>query len=205
MMAHGDAREGKWRGNWRLEWVASTLHTTSEQCVSSITTADAHTSAASSRLNWRPRRFKWACPFPRKRKSGFCACAIIFQTRSTCGTFVAPNSEEKTPRNLPELGSKLAMPSTACIKALKVGHVIILCVKHHAMPTYWGTDVYLSAISVLVLHGGRRSASGHGWWNQEREPVPVGQAECVGSTVRLDTLDQLQFPLHKFEWGLSLP
>jgi len=24
-MAHGDPREGKWRGNWRMEWVASTL------------------------------------------------------------------------------------------------------------------------------------------------------------------------------------
>jgi hypothetical protein len=24
-MAHGDAREGKWRGNWQMEWVASTL------------------------------------------------------------------------------------------------------------------------------------------------------------------------------------
>ena len=35
VMAHGDAREGKWRGNWRLEWVASTLHTTSEPGVSS--------------------------------------------------------------------------------------------------------------------------------------------------------------------------
>ena len=54
VMAHGDAREGKWRGNWRKEWVASTIHTTSEHGVSSITTADAHTSAASSRLNWRP-------------------------------------------------------------------------------------------------------------------------------------------------------
>ena len=54
VMAHGDAREGKWRGNWRMEWVASTLHTTSEHGVSSITTADANTSAASSRLNWRP-------------------------------------------------------------------------------------------------------------------------------------------------------
>jgi len=31
-----------------VEWVASTLHTTSERGVSSITTADAHTSAASS-------------------------------------------------------------------------------------------------------------------------------------------------------------
>ena len=24
-MEHGDAREGKWRGHWRMEWVASTL------------------------------------------------------------------------------------------------------------------------------------------------------------------------------------
>ena len=36
------------------EWVTITLHTTSEHGVSSITTADVHTSAASSRLNWRP-------------------------------------------------------------------------------------------------------------------------------------------------------
>jgi len=54
VMAHGDAREGKWRGNWRMEWVASILHTTSERGVSSIITADVHTSAASNRLNWRP-------------------------------------------------------------------------------------------------------------------------------------------------------
>jgi len=33
VMAHGDAREGKWRVNWRMEWVASTLHTTSENGV----------------------------------------------------------------------------------------------------------------------------------------------------------------------------
>ena len=74
---------GKWRGNWRMEWVASTLHTTSEHGVSSITTADAHTSAASSRPNWRPRRFKWTRPFRWKTKSGFCACVITFQTPST--------------------------------------------------------------------------------------------------------------------------
>jgi hypothetical protein len=83
VMAHGEAREGKWSGNWRMEWVASTLHTTSEHGVSSITTADAHTSAASSWLNWRPRRFKWTRPFRRKTKSGFCACAITFQTQYT--------------------------------------------------------------------------------------------------------------------------
>jgi len=54
VMVHGDAREGKWRENWRMEWISSTLYTTSERGVSSITTADAHTSAASSRLNWHP-------------------------------------------------------------------------------------------------------------------------------------------------------
>jgi hypothetical protein len=61
-----------------------TLHTTSEHGVSSITTIttdDAHTSAASSRLNWLPRRFKWTRLFRRKTKSGFCACAITFQTQ----------------------------------------------------------------------------------------------------------------------------
>jgi hypothetical protein len=82
-MAHGDAREGKWRGNWRMQWVASTLDTTSEHGVSSITTANAHTSAASSRLNWRPRWFKWTRPFRRKTKFGFCAFAITFPTQST--------------------------------------------------------------------------------------------------------------------------
>jgi len=69
-----------------MEWVASTLHTTSECGVSSIATADAHTSAASSRLNWLPCWFKWTRPFHRKTKSGFCACAITFQTQSTTYT-----------------------------------------------------------------------------------------------------------------------
>jgi hypothetical protein len=76
-------REGKWRGDWRMEWVASTLRTTPEHGVSGITTADVHTSAVRSRLNWRPRRFKWSRPFRRKTNSGFYACAITFQTQST--------------------------------------------------------------------------------------------------------------------------
>jgi hypothetical protein len=68
--------DGTWwrtggRGNWRIEWVASTLRTTSEHGVSSITTANAHTSAASSRLNWRPCRFKWTHPFSAKDEIWF--------------------------------------------------------------------------------------------------------------------------------------
>jgi hypothetical protein len=69
-----------------VEWVSSILHTTSDHGVSSITTADAHTSAASCRLNWRPYRFKWTCPFHRKTKFGFCTCAITFQTQSNITT-----------------------------------------------------------------------------------------------------------------------
>jgi hypothetical protein len=83
-MAHGDAREGKWKENWRMEQVASALHTTMEYGVSSITTADAHTSAASSLLNWRPPAdLNGLVRFARKTKSGFCAYAITFQTQST--------------------------------------------------------------------------------------------------------------------------
>ena len=84
-MAHGDARERKWRGRWRLKWVASTLHTTSEHGVSRITTAEAHTSAASSLLDWRPCQLKWTRLFRRKTKSGLYACAITFETQSNTG------------------------------------------------------------------------------------------------------------------------
>ena len=42
-------------------------HTTSERGVSSITNADAHTSAASSRLNWRPHRFNGLVRFGERR------------------------------------------------------------------------------------------------------------------------------------------
>jgi hypothetical protein len=83
VMAPCDAREGTRRGKLRMEWVASTLHTTSEHGVSSITTADAHTSAASSRLNWRLCRFQWTRSFRRKTKNGFCACVITFLTAFT--------------------------------------------------------------------------------------------------------------------------
>ena len=65
-------------------------YTISERVVSSITTADARTSAASIRRNWRPRRFKWTRPFRWKTKSGFCACAITFQAQSTSDPELCP-------------------------------------------------------------------------------------------------------------------
>jgi hypothetical protein len=114
VMAHGDAREGKWRGNCRMEWVASTLHTTSEFGVSSITTADAHISVASSRLNWRLRRFKWTRPFRRKTKSGFCACAITFQTQ--CNTLLWHDSGAKWNINTVLCFSKVSLQIVHFIK-----------------------------------------------------------------------------------------
>ena len=72
-----------------MQWVASTLHTTSEHGVSSITTADAHTSAVSSRLNWRPPAdLNGLVLFARKTKFCFCACAITFQLAFTADLIV---------------------------------------------------------------------------------------------------------------------
>ena len=68
----------QWRGNegvnCRKQWVASTLHTTSEHVVSSIITADAHTSADSSGLNWRPPAdLNGLVSLAAKKKSGYSA------------------------------------------------------------------------------------------------------------------------------------
>jgi hypothetical protein len=86
VMAHGDERgRGEWKESWGMNWVASTLHTTSEYVVSSITTADEHKSTANSRLNWHSSPIKYTCPFRRKTRSGSSACAITFQVHSTYG------------------------------------------------------------------------------------------------------------------------
>ena len=62
-MAHGDAREGKWRGKMRMEWVASNLTLYVGTRSIQLLSADPRSSAASSWLNWHPRRFKWTRPF----------------------------------------------------------------------------------------------------------------------------------------------
>ena len=86
MTAHGNAWEGKWRGNWRMEWVASTLHTSSEHGVYSITTADEHTLAASSWLNWHPPTDLNGLVRFAERRNLISARAITFQL--ACTTFI---------------------------------------------------------------------------------------------------------------------
>jgi hypothetical protein len=67
-----------------------TVSATFRYNITTIITADARTLTACSRLKWRPRRFKWTRPFRRKTKSGFCACAITFQTQSTILSWYSP-------------------------------------------------------------------------------------------------------------------
>ena len=88
-VTHGRRSEG---GNKRMESVTSKRHITAERKLArAVQTlqADVHSSPARSGLNWRPYRFKCTRPFRRTTKSGFCACAITFQTHSntwhSCG------------------------------------------------------------------------------------------------------------------------
>jgi hypothetical protein len=95
VMAHGDAWRtgGKVKGNKKMEWVTSKHHMTAEhRRARTVQTlhADVHSSPASSRLNWRPRRFKWTRPLRRRTKCDFCICAITFQTQSTYSTCFVP-------------------------------------------------------------------------------------------------------------------
>ena len=71
-VTHGKGSEG---GNWRMQWVDSTLHTTSEHGVSSITTADAAHLGLPA-VDWTdaplpPGRFKWTRPFRPKDEIWF--------------------------------------------------------------------------------------------------------------------------------------
>ena len=76
-------REGKWRGNWRMEWVASILTLPRNMVYPVLLTLMRTPRLPAVDWNDDPRRFKWTRLFRRKTKSGFCACAITFQTQST--------------------------------------------------------------------------------------------------------------------------
>jgi len=80
-MAHGDAREGKW--NWWMEWVASTLTLPRNMAYPALLRLMRTPRLRLGDWTDAPHRFKWNRPFHRETKSGFCACAITFQTQST--------------------------------------------------------------------------------------------------------------------------
>jgi hypothetical protein len=133
VMAHSAAWEGKWRGNWRMQWVASTLHTTSEHVVSSITTADARTSAASSWLNWRPRLFKWTRPFRAKGEMWFlCVCHHVSNAVYCTNVYFLP-----PPHNHIYLGTFANLWKATASSVLSV--LPSVCTEH--LGSYW-TDFH---------------------------------------------------------------
>jgi len=96
LVAHGDAREEKWRGKRRMEWVAKessvwlgTVHPVLLQKFS----PDPHSKKASTRLNWHPRRYKWTLPFRWKTESGFWACANTFRFHSNFALGCGPGTD----------------------------------------------------------------------------------------------------------------
>jgi len=103
-VAHGDAREEKWRGKRRMEWVAKqasvwlgTVHPVLLQSFS----LDPHCKKASTRLNWQPRRYDWTRPFRWKTESGFCACAITYRFHSTSTLYSSCSCCAASSRRLP--------------------------------------------------------------------------------------------------------
>jgi len=150
VMAHGDAREGKWRGNWRMECVASTLHTTSDHGVSSITTADAHTSAASSRLNWRPLAdLNGPVRFAERRNLVSARVPSHFNrpVPSIClsGTAVGVEVEQNT------VGWVIYSFGTAGVRTRKVERALETAAKCHMRSHRTELCAYIQALSAFIL------------------------------------------------------
>ena len=81
LMAHRDARQGKWRGNWRMEWVASTLTPPSNVVYPALLKLMRTPRLPAVDRTDAPTDLNWFVRFGGKKKSGFCACAIMFRTR----------------------------------------------------------------------------------------------------------------------------
>jgi len=152
VMAHGDAREGKWRGNWQIEWVASSLHSTSEHGVCSITTADAHTLAASSRLNWRlPANLNGLVRFAERRNTVSARVPSRFKCRLLLFSFpnnkITDFSSPPPPKPFPQFA---AIPwrnrvTYNCFKTFIVGITLVSFVKN------WKLSDHLSSNTGLRL------------------------------------------------------
>ena len=127
-----------------MEWVASTVW---EHGLSSITTADAHTSAASSRLNWHPRRYKWTSPFRWKTKSGFYVCAITFHFHSTYGS---------SWRSVSVGRCRLSEWSKSRYVGVCAGIVVSYCVHNTLIFVYVRMIIYIYQPYIDVPYVGRR-------------------------------------------------
>ena len=87
VMAHGDVWEWKWRGNWRMEWVASTLHSTSEHATigsRGVRISGSNAGYTMFRGSVRVQATRSIRQFPLHFPSRASPCAITFQLDSTC-------------------------------------------------------------------------------------------------------------------------
>ena len=122
----------------------------------------AHNSVASSRLNWRPCRFKWTRPFRRKTKSGFCACAITFQTQSIAIGFITSSKYLSLPL-LPKFAGSNPAEAVGFLRVNKnLQHV--------------GGHGCLSVVIVVCC---QVEVSATGWSLVQRSPTDCGASLCV--------------------------
>jgi len=113
VMAHDDAGEGKWRGKL-ANGVGSqySSHYLGTWCIQHYYRWCAHLGCQYSTELTPPGRFKWTRPFLRKTKSGFCACAITFQTQSTifkCLRFAEPYDQKNRIDEVVEIRKQSAL------------------------------------------------------------------------------------------------
>ena len=96
LMAHGDAREGKWRGNWRMECVASPL-TPPPNVVYPALLKLMRTPRLPA-VDWTdaPTDLNGLVRFGESLKSCFCVCAITFRTScDKVGVFCGGRGRER--------------------------------------------------------------------------------------------------------------
>ena len=74
---------GNWRGNWRMECVPVLFTLPRNMVYPALLPLMRTARLPAVDSTDAIRQLKWIRPFRRKTKSGFCACAITFQTQST--------------------------------------------------------------------------------------------------------------------------
>jgi hypothetical protein len=90
---------------------------------------------------------------------------------------------------------------------VKVKVELSLClIKHHAVKTYWGVEVYLQAFLTSALDGGEWSASPPGHFNpRERAPGTHWIGGWVGPRAVLDTVVKKKIPSPRRESNPRTP
>jgi len=95
-----------------MQWVASTLHTTSERGVSSITTADTHTSAGQESVPGNRTRSLLACSAVPQRTAPLRDVICLLLRREAAATNIASCLSNQYSDNLFIVNLQYIFPST---------------------------------------------------------------------------------------------